>query len=115
MKSTLGVALAPSLALSACARSTPEQQIIDDAAAALGGRDRILAVKTLVIEGAGTKGNLGQEMTPEASSQTITVTGYKRIIEVAGGRARIEQTRTLNFMYFQGQAPQRQVLGIDGA
>jgi glyoxylase-like metal-dependent hydrolase (beta-lactamase superfamily II) len=113
MKRTVWIAAA-SIALSACARPTPEQQIIDDAAAALGGRDRILAVKTLVIEGEGTNGNLGQDMTPEATSQTFTVTGYKRVIDVAGGRARIEQTRTPTFVYFQGQAPQRQVLGIDG-
>jgi glyoxylase-like metal-dependent hydrolase (beta-lactamase superfamily II) len=103
------------LSLSACARPSPEQQIVDDAAAALGGRDRILAVKTLVIEGEGTNGNLGQDMTPEATSQSFTVTGYRRVIDVAAGRARIEQTRTPAFTYFQGQAPQKQVLGIDGA
>ena len=32
------------------------------------------------------------------------LTGYKRAIDVAGGRARTEQTRTPNFAYFQGQA-----------
>src|SRR3984893_116132 len=115
MKHVLWLALATSLASSACARPTPQQQIVDDAAAALGGRDRILAVKTLVIEGEGTNGNLGQDMTPEATSQSFTVTGYKRVIDLAGNRVRIEQTRTPTFTYFQGQAPQRQVLGIDGA
>ena len=40
-------------AISGCAKGTPEQQIVDDAASALGGRDRVLAVKTLVIEGEG--------------------------------------------------------------
>jgi len=114
MKSTLWIALATSIALNGCARATPEQQIIDDAAAALGGRGRILSVKTLVIEGEGANGNLGQEMTPEAASQTFKVTGYKRVIDLAGSRVRIEQTRTPTFPYFQGQAPQRQVLGIDG-
>lgn len=44
----------------------------------------------------------------------VLVSGYKRSIDLAGGRARIEQTRTPNFQYFQGQAPQKQVLGIDG-
>lgn len=101
-------------ALGGCARPSPEQQIIDDAAAALGGRDRILAAKTLLIEGDGTNGNLGQDMTPEATSQTFTVSGFKRAVDLAGRRARTEQTRTPNFVYFQGQAPQRQVLGIDG-
>jgi len=100
--------------LGACAQRTTEQQIVDDAAAALGGRDRILAVKTLVIEGEGSNGNLGQDMTPETTGQTFVVSGYKRSIDVTAGRARVEQTRTPNFAYFQGQAPLKQVLGVDG-
>jgi glyoxylase-like metal-dependent hydrolase (beta-lactamase superfamily II) len=98
--------------MGACSKATPEQQVIDDAAAALGGRDRILAVKTLVIEGDGANGNLGQDLTPERSVQTFTVTDYKRAIDVAGTRTRVEQTRTPTFPYFQGQQPQRQILGV---
>jgi opacity protein-like surface antigen len=115
MKQTLSfAACAAALLAGACARATPEQQIVNDAASALGGRDRILAVKTLVIEGEGTNGNLGQDMTPEATSQAFLLTGYKRVIDVAGGRTRVEQTRTPNFAYFQGQQPQTQVFGVDG-
>jgi glyoxylase-like metal-dependent hydrolase (beta-lactamase superfamily II) len=98
----------------ACARATPEQQVINDAAAALGGRDRILAVKTLVIEGDGASGNLGQDLTPERAVQTFTLSNYKREIDVAGSRTRVEQTRTPTFPYFQGQQPQRQILGVAG-
>jgi len=111
------IALLASLAaaaLGACARATPEQQIINDAAVALGGRDRILAVKTLALEGEGTNGNLGQDMRPEATGQTFKVTAYTRAIDVAAGRARVEQTRTPTFTFFAGQAPQKQVQGIDG-
>ena len=92
---------------------SPDQQIVEDAAEALGGRDRILAIRTLTLEGEGTNGNLGQDMTPEASSQTFTITAYRRLVDVAGERFRIEQTRTPNFSYFQGPAPQRQVFGLD--
>ena len=99
---------------SACARPTPEQQIINDAAAALGGRDRILAVRTLVLEGEGTNGNLGQDMTMESTGQLFQVSGYKRSIDIAAGRAQTEQTRTPNFAYFQGPQPQKQVFGVDG-
>jgi glyoxylase-like metal-dependent hydrolase (beta-lactamase superfamily II) len=102
------------LAAAACTAAPPEQQIVNDAAAALGGRDRVLAVKTLVIEGDGTNGNLGQDMTPDATSQAFMITDYRRAIDLAGGRARTEQTRTPNFTYFQGQQPQKQVVGIDG-
>jgi glyoxylase-like metal-dependent hydrolase (beta-lactamase superfamily II) len=99
----------------ACASSTPEQQLVNDAAAALGGRDRIIAVKTLTIEGDGSNGNLLQDMTPDASGQLFLLSDYKRTIDVAGTRARTEQTRTPNFAYFQGNAPQRQIQGVDGS
>ena len=114
MSRTPWLALLGLAALSACAQPTPEQQIVSDAAAALGGRDRILALKTLMIEGEGSNGNLGQDMTPEATGQAFMVSGYRRAIDVTAGRARIEQTRTPNFAYFQGPAAQKQVLGIDG-
>jgi len=107
-------ALLAATALNACAAATPEQQIVNDAASALGGRERVLAVKTLVLEGGGTNGNLLQDMTPDASGQAFLVSGYRRAIDIAGGRARTEQTRTPNFAYFQGMAPQRQLSGIDG-
>src|SRR3990167_563844 len=93
--------------LGACTQAPPEQQIVNDAAAALGGAEKIQAVKTLVIEGEGTNGNLGQDMSPDATGQTFTVTGYKRAIDVPSRRVRIEQTRTPNFTFFQGQQPDR--------
>jgi len=102
------------VALGACAAAAPEQQIVNDAASALGGRDRLLTVTTLVLDGSGTNGNLLQDMAPDASGQTFVVSDYRRSIDVAGSRARTEQTRTPNFAYFQGMAPQRQVFGIDG-
>jgi len=114
MKRSAWLAVFVAATLSACARLTPEQQIIADAAAALGGQDRLQAVRTLLIEGEGTNGNLGQDMTPDATGQAFKVTEYKRAIDVAAGRARVEQTRTPNFAFFQGQAAQRQVQGIDG-
>lgn len=99
------------LVATACASRTPEQQIVQDAAAALGGRDTVLAVKTLTLDGKGTQHNLGQDMTPDATGQTFTVTAYHRAIDVAGGRGRVELTRTPNFLYFRGPAPQNQAAG----
>jgi glyoxylase-like metal-dependent hydrolase (beta-lactamase superfamily II) len=113
MNRTTMFALLTAAAVSACAKGTPEQQVVNDAAAALGGRDRVLAVKTLLIEGEGSNGNLGQDMTPDATGQKFLVSGYKRSVDVPGERSRVEQTRTPNFPYFQGQAPQKQVLGVD--
>lgn len=113
MTRTILLALMAAASVGACARPTPEQQIVNDAAAALGGRDRLLAVKTLVVEGEGSNGNLGQDMTPDAAGQAFVLSSYKRSIDVAGGRARTEQTRAPNFTYFQGQQPQKQVIGVD--
>jgi glyoxylase-like metal-dependent hydrolase (beta-lactamase superfamily II) len=101
-------------AAAGCASPTPEQQFISDAAERLGGRDRVLAVRTLVLEGEGTHFNLGQDMRPGASGQTFTVSGLTRQIDLAGRRMRTELTRTPNFAFFQGPAPQRQVQGLDG-
>ena len=113
MKRSTWLVFVSLITIISCARPTPERRVVDDAAAALGGRSRILAVKTLVIEGEGTNGNLGQDMTPEATGQSFTVSGYKLALDLANGRWRIEQTRTPNFTYFQGQAAQKQTLGID--
>ncbi len=114
MKCTVCLALLTAAMLTACSRGTPEQQTVNAAAEALGGADRIQSVKTVVIEGEGTQGNLGQDMSPDATGQTFTVSTYRRAIDVAGGRARTEMTRTPNFQYFAGQMPQKLVQGVDG-
>jgi hypothetical protein len=98
----------------ACAPVPQEQQVVNQAADALGGRDRLLGIRTLVLEGEGTQWNLGQDMTIDATGQTFAVTGYRRAMDLAAGRMRIEQTRRPNFLYFQGQAPQTQAFGLDG-
>jgi glyoxylase-like metal-dependent hydrolase (beta-lactamase superfamily II) len=115
MRHLASLVLSAAVASGACTQTPAEQQIVDDAAEAVGGAERILAVKTLVIEGEGSNGNLGQDMTPDAIGQTFTVTDYKRAIDVGSGRVRVEQTRTPTFTFFQGQQPQKQVFGVDGA
>ena len=94
MKLHTTLALFAAALATACAQPTPEQQVVNDAATALGGRDKILAVKTLVLEGEGTNGNLGQDMTMDATGQAFQLSGYKRSIDVVGAKARTEQTRT---------------------
>jgi glyoxylase-like metal-dependent hydrolase (beta-lactamase superfamily II) len=114
MRKTACLALLTALMVAGCSRATPEQETVNDAAEALGGEDRINAVQTLVIEGAGSQGNLGQDMTPEATGQQFTVTAYKRSLDVAGRRVRTEFTREPNFEYFQGRQAQTLVQGLDG-
>ena len=112
---TLFAATIAILAAAGCAPQPPEQQFVNDALRALGGRARVEAVKTLVIEGEGVNYNLGQDMRPEAATQTFGITGFVRKIDVANGRQRLEQTRTPKFAYFQGPQPQTQIQAVDGA
>ncbi|OFW17059.1 MAG: hypothetical protein A3F70_17285 [Acidobacteria bacterium RIFCSPLOWO2_12_FULL_67_14] len=107
--------LAVAVFTASCARATPEQQVVNDAAGAMGGADAVRAATRMAIEGEGTQYNPGQDLTPSASGQTFTVTGYRRVIDLEAGRARTELTRQPAFTFFQGPQPQKQVQGIDGA
>ena len=97
-----------------CTPAAPEQQFLNDAFRAVGGRDRVAAVRTLVIEGEGVNYNLGQDMKPEAATQQFAITAFVRKIDVANRRQRLEQTRTPRFTYFQGPQPQTQIHAVDG-
>jgi hypothetical protein len=101
------------LLAAACAPTPPERAIVQEAAEALGGEDAILAVQSLTIEGEGTNGNVGQNMTPEAEMLLFKVTGYRRTMDFANLRARLEQTRTATFVY--PLAPQVQNFSVDQA
>jgi len=99
---------------SGCAPKPPEQQFIDDAMRAVGGRDRVIVVKSIVIEGTGVNYNLGQDMKPEAATEQFAITGYKREIDTAQGKQRVQQVRTPKFAFFQGPQPQTQIQILDG-
>ena len=66
---------------------------IEEAAAALGGRDRILALTTLGIEGYATNPNLGQQMTPESELLLWMIPDYTRRIDLANVRMELHVTR----------------------
>lgn len=72
---------------------------MDDAAQALGGPDRILAVKTLTMEGQGAETNLGQNVTPEGELPVWNVTGFRETIDPAAARMRIRETRAAQFLF----------------
>ena len=114
MKPITWVTLFAVAAFGACAAPTPEQQILDDVVAALGGREGLEAAQSLSIEGEGVMRNLGQDMTPDATSQTFTISDYTQSIDLTMERMRVEQTRTPTFNYFRGPDPMKQVFGIDG-
>ena len=102
------------VAAAACTQRTPEQQLIHDAAEAMGGQARIEQAGVLTMEGTGTQYNLGQDMRPGLAEQTFAVSAFKRELDVAGPRMRTTQTRTPKFLYFQGPQAQTQTGGVDG-
>jgi len=104
------------LFLGACAEvPVPvEQQFVDDAVAALGGKEDIEAVVTLTIEGQGSMQNVGQDMTPESTDLRFDISDYKLAVDLDSGSSRTEQTRTPQFIYFRGPDPVRQIFGLDG-
>ena len=115
MKTFFSPALALLLVVvtNACTRTPPELQAVVDAANALGGRDKILAIKTLTIEGEGAAPNVGQNTTPEGELPVWKVTEFKRTIDLANGRMRMAQFRTAQFLFANANT-QRQNQGLDG-
>jgi glyoxylase-like metal-dependent hydrolase (beta-lactamase superfamily II) len=86
---------------------------LDAAAATMGGKDRILAVRTLVLEGTGTQLNFGQNVAPFAASQ-FEVTAWRRAFDFANRRWFMDLTRVPKFTT-GNMSPQRQRTGLDGA
>jgi glyoxylase-like metal-dependent hydrolase (beta-lactamase superfamily II) len=86
---------------------------LDDVARAMGGRDRVLTMRTLILEGRGENYNLGQNRTPEADLPVFEVTEYRRLYDFPQRRWRQEQVRVARFVT-ANTAPQRQRVALDG-
>jgi Metallo-beta-lactamase superfamily len=97
----------------ACSQVPPEAKFVQDVAAALGGQDRIKAIKTLAIEGEAVAPNVGQNRMPDSELPVWKVTEFRRTIDLANGRMRSQQLRTAQFL-FAGALVQRQQQGLDG-
>src|SRR5436190_3025894 len=112
-----GIFVSAMLLASGLDAQTTGQQIVADAAAALGGRDRILAVKSLVVQGGGHDLNVGQSLRYDElglQSDVWQIRDYKRTYDLANGRARFEVVRAAQYPYFQGIGGDRVVQGLDG-
>ena len=109
-------ALACTLLLPAAAQ-TPEQQVVNDAATALGGRDRVMAVKTMLLEGAGNFvgiTSLRYDDDIGFKSAIEQLRDVRRAYDLANGRARFELTRMVEYVFYIGDAPTRTIQGLDG-
>jgi hypothetical protein len=88
---------------------TPEMRMVNQMAEALGGRERVLAVKTLRIVGYGELayqnggGNIAGH--PDAPQKWRSVVDYERTIDLEHGRMRVQQ-RVKNHFVFASLAGQ---------
>lgn len=92
---------------------TAEMKAVLGAAQALGGQEKVLAVKTLTIEGSGIEPNIGQNPLPESPLLNWNVPEFKRVIDFPNARMRVEQHRVAQFD-FALATDVHQTLGLDG-
>ena len=102
------------LALSAMAfGESSGTEAINSAAQALGGKDKIMAIQTLSMEGSGLAPNIGQNPFPEGPLPTWWVSEFKRSIDLGHHRARTEQHR-IGMFPFALPTDIRQIQCLDG-
>ncbi|MDP9054595.1 MAG: hypothetical protein M3N93_09885, partial [Acidobacteriota bacterium] len=80
---------------------------------ALGGKAKIEATESLLMEGEGEEGNLGQNLTPEAPLTQWKVSGFRQTRDLQNKRMRTDQIRTATFPFGLATV-QRQSLSVDG-
>ena len=97
----------------ACTPADPDRQFLLDVAQALGGQDRITALKSMAVEGEGDAPMLGQSTMPDSEQPNWKVTEYRRTTDFANDRTDMQQVRTVQFL-FAGPGMQRQHQILDG-
>lgn len=86
---------------------------LDAAVNAMGGKERLVAVRSLVLEGTGENLQFGQNHTPFAETK-FEVTSFRRVYDFQNRRWFQDQTRVPRFPTANTN-PQRQRAGLDGA
>ena len=83
--------------------ASPERQLVLRAAEALGGLDRVMALKTVQIIGYGELAymNGGGNITadPDAPQKWQKVLDYRRTLDLEHGRTRVEQRLKMDFVF----------------
>ena len=101
---SLAVAISTALAIRLAGQAAaPERQLVTRAADALGGRDRVMALKTLQIVGYGELAyfNGGGNITgdPDAPQKWQKVLEYTRTIDLEHWRTRVQQRLKMDFVF----------------
>ena len=112
MKRCLSLAIFGAVGLFGCARTG--QDVIEDAAEAMGGAEAIAAAATLVLEGTGTTYRLAQNPFPGSDLPIYELHSYRREIDLDNHRWRAEQVRTGHFTTGFPAIRQRVIQASDG-
>ena len=97
------------------AQSQTPMQVIQNAAAAMGGTNRIQSVKTLLMEGHGTDLDQGFTVRPADDVQAFYyVLDFKRRLDVANERMLVDQLRASAWPFAAERTVNNQTFGIDG-
>jgi glyoxylase-like metal-dependent hydrolase (beta-lactamase superfamily II) len=115
----VGLALAVCVVTNAAQSNSPAA-LITKAAEALGGRDRILALKTLTVEGYGQLAyqNGGGNITSsiDAPQKWMDIIDFVRVVDFENSRARVRQRQVNDFVFAAAQNMKGVVVtqGVDG-
>src|SRR5947208_15997761 len=82
------------LVAASCDRTPPEMKAIVDAADAMGGRQKVVTIKTLTIEREADAPNAGQNTMPDSDLQNCKVTEFIRIVGFTNDRMRATEFLT---------------------
>jgi hypothetical protein len=99
--------------LCGCTSAPPERRAVDDAAAALGGVERIQSLTAVAVTGSGDAPNAGQNRMPDDPLPVWKVTEHTRAVDLANGRTLVRQRREAQFL-FAGATVQQVAQGLDG-
>jgi glyoxylase-like metal-dependent hydrolase (beta-lactamase superfamily II) len=94
--------------------ATPELQLVEDAAEAIGSLRALRETTTLVIDGQGRTYRFGQNTSPRANLPYYEVENYRLQIDFANERWRLRQDRTSTFLTGNPLYGARQTYGLDG-
>ena len=97
-----------------CGGATPELQLIEDTAEAIGSLRVVSETSSMVLEGEGRTYRLGQNESPQSDLPFYEVENYRLEVDFANERWRLRQDRTTTFLTGSPLYGVRQIYGVDG-
>ena len=98
----------------ACTPPTPEMQLIEDVAEAMGGARAVGETETLSLEGDGREYRLGQNNDPRDRLPYWELDAYTREVDLVNTRWREVQSRSSGFLTGNPVLRREQTIGVDG-